>query len=196
VVAETARNAPDDELGTLRFTAMSPMSPAAARNWQHTVDYVSDTVLLHAEMASSPLITGSAARLLAATLLATFPNTWVTEPRPRDRADATPATLHRAIDFIEANADLDISAFDIAQAALATSRAVQLAFRRHLRTTPMAYLRHVRLQRAHEQLRALSLTDGVTVTQVAARWGFASPSRFARYYRAAYGVTPSRTLHD
>jgi AraC-like DNA-binding protein len=34
------------------------------------------------------------------------------------------------------------------------------------------------------------------VTQVAARWGFASPSRFARYYRAAYGVTPSRTLRD
>ncbi|MBV9208307.1 MAG: helix-turn-helix transcriptional regulator [Actinobacteria bacterium] len=194
VAAEVARNAPDQQLGPVRFTSMSPRSAAAARNWRYTVDYITDTVLPNQETASSPLITSSATRLLAATMLATFPNTWIIEPCPLDRADATPSTLRRAIGFIEANADLDITVTDVARAALATSRAVQLAFRRHLDTTPMAYLRRVRLERAHEQLRKASPDDGVTVTQIAARWGFASPSRFAQHYQAAYGIPPSRTL--
>jgi AraC-like DNA-binding protein len=36
----------------------------------------------------------------------------------------------------------------------------------------------------------------VTVRAVAYRWGFSSPSRFAAYYRRAYGVCPSRILHS
>jgi AraC-like DNA-binding protein len=192
--ADVARSAPDQELAPIRFTGMSPRSAAGARSWLYTVDYITDTVLRNPETASSPLITGSAARLLAATMLATFPNTWVTEPGPRDRTDATPGTLRRAIGFIEENADLDITVTDIARAAVATSRAVQLAFRRHLDTTPMAYLRRIRLERAHEQLSKARPDDGITVTQVAARWGFASPSKFAQYYRAVYGAVPSHTL--
>ena len=36
--------------------------------------------------------------------------------------------------------------------------------------------------------------DGTTVTAVAARWGFASPSQFAGRYRRTYGQLPSHTL--
>ncbi len=32
------------------------------------------------------------------------------------------------------------------------------------------------------------------MTVIAYRWGFSSPSRFAPYYRDAYGMLPSRTL--
>jgi transcriptional regulator GlxA family with amidase domain len=32
------------------------------------------------------------------------------------------------------------------------------------------------------------------VGQIAARWGFAHPGRFAALYREAYGTSPSRTL--
>lgn len=35
-----------------------------------------------------------------------------------------------------------------------------------------------------------------TVTAVAYRWGFTSPSRFAVYYRQAYGIPPGRTLRS
>ena len=71
---------------------------------------------------------------------------------------------------------------------------MQIAFRRQLDTTPMAYLRRVRLDRAHEQLRAADPGQGTTVTTVATRWGFASPSRFTADYRAAYGELPSHAL--
>ncbi|ANZ40367.1 hypothetical protein BBK82_34440 [Lentzea guizhouensis] len=67
---------------------------------------------------------------------------------------------------------------------------MQLAFRRHLDLTPMAYLRQVRLGRAHEDL----LAGGGPVTSVAHRWGYAHAGRFAVDYRRAYGVPPSETL--
>jgi len=60
--------------------------------------------------------------------------------------------------------------------------------------TPMAYLRRQRLGRAHKQLLAADPADGLTVRQVAARWGYANLSRFAADYRRAYGQPPSRTL--
>ena len=73
--------------------------------------------------------------------------------------------------------------------------AVQLAFRRHLDTTPIEYLRRVRLDRAHHDLIAADPAR-VTVTAIAVRWGFPSPSRFAARYRQAYGISPSHTLHS
>jgi transcriptional regulator GlxA family with amidase domain len=116
------------------------------------------------------------------------------EPHHQDRTDATPTALARAIAFIDINADIDISIIDIARAACVSVRAVQLAFRRNLDTTPTAYLRRVRLARAREALVAAGPQDGTTVTQTAARWGFADPSRFAAAYRIAYGELPSHTL--
>jgi AraC-like DNA-binding protein len=43
-------------------------------------------------------------------------------------------------------------------------------------------------------LTGLLTTAGATVAEVARGWGFADPGRFADYYRACYGVSPSRTL--
>jgi transcriptional regulator GlxA family with amidase domain len=102
--------------------------------------------------------------------------------------------VRRAISFIEAHPDQDISVADIAAAACVTTRAVQLAFRRHLNTTPTGYLRRIRLDYAHRELLAAD-PERDTVTAVAYRWGFPSASRFAVHYRAAYGVLPSHTLH-
>lgn len=195
-VAEVARNRPDDPLPALRFTSERPAGPAAARHWVQTVAYLTDSLTAAPAFITHPLLLGTMTRLLAATMLTTFPNASVSRPHPHDRSDATPTALSRAIIFIDTNADLDISVVDIARAARVTARAVQLAFRRHLDTTPTAYLRRVRLERAHEQLMAARPGDGATVTEVAARCGFADPDRFTAAYRETYRRLPSRTLHD
>ena len=99
--------------------------------------------------------------------------------------------MRRAIAFIEQHPDADIGVADIAAAANVSIRAVQFAFRRHLDTTPMYYLRTVRLDRAHHDLLTTNPSLGDTI---AARWGFHHHSRFAARYRHAYGVTPRHTL--
>jgi AraC-like DNA-binding protein len=185
--------APDRSATSLRFTGYRPVSPHAADHWVRTYRYVS-RLLDNPEAAAHPLVLGSATRLLAAALLATFPSTASADTGSQDRRDATSATLHRAITYIEAHPDQDVSVADIAAAACVTVRAVQLAFRRHLDTTPMAYLRRVRLTVAHQDLLQAD-PQNTTVAQVANRWGFTSHSRFAALYRCAYHELPSSTLH-
>jgi AraC-like DNA-binding protein len=192
----------------LRFLSPRPASPAARAQWTAVTRYV-DGLLANPDAALSPLVVTSAARLLAATALTVFPNTGFPNtgfpgtalvPAPRDRRDAPAATarrgtatVRRATAFIDEHPGRDITAADIAAAACITVRALQMAFRRELDTTPMAYLRTVRLARAHREL--LDLGPGQdTVTAVAYRWGFSSASRFSAYYRETYGVTPKQTL--
>lgn len=187
--ADVAGNRPDDVLGPLRFTTLRPANSAATRSWLRTVDYVTTSLRTNPDAMRQPLIATVNTRLLAASLLTAFPNTWTADPV--DRTDASPTSLSRAITFIETHGGLDIGVLDIAGAAHASARAVQLAFPRHLDTTPMAYLRRIWLD---QQLRANTRGDGSTVTDVAAHWGFANPGRFAVLHRQVSGQPPCHTL--
>lgn len=114
-------------------------------------------------------------------------------PPSGERHPAAPDTLQRALAFIGDRAGDDITVADIARASFVTVRALQMSFRRHLGTTPLGYLRRVRLERAHAELLAAN-PDHDTVTEIAARWKFSTPGRFGAYYRALYGVAPGYTL--
>jgi AraC-like DNA-binding protein len=198
-IAAIAATRSDIEPADVRFDAVTPVSPGTARYWQSLVAHLGRQLITpdqQAPLRRNALLQSSALDMLAAAALTVFPNTAMTAAQvPGPGWMAAPA-VRRAVGFIDEHADRDISAADIAAAAHVTIRAVQLAFRRHLDTTPSAYLRRVRLDHAHQQLCAASPGDGVTVTEVAARWGFASPSRFAASYRDAYGVLPSYTLRS
>jgi AraC-like DNA-binding protein len=178
----------------LRFHSLHPAGAAARTQWENTSRYA-ESVLANPEAAASPLIIQSTARLLAATALTVFPNTVTAEADTQNRRDASTATVRRAVAFIDEHAEKDVSVNDIATAANVTTRAIQLAFRRQLDTTPLGYLRQVRLARAHAELLAANRSSE-SVTTVAYRWGFSSPSRFAAAYRRTYGVTPSDTLRQ
>jgi AraC-like DNA-binding protein len=192
LVATLDDGAPDP----VRMLGHRPVSRQAALHLQRAVAYVRDSVMAVPEAERAPLVVSAAAQYVAASVLHAFPNSAATAATAGDRRDAHPATLRRAMAFIEANPAADISVADIAHAACVTPRALQLAFRRHLDTTPTDYLRWVRLDCAHHDLARASPGDGTTVTSVAYRWGFPNPSRFARYYRAAYGTTPAATLRN
>jgi len=50
---------------------------------------------------------------------------------------------------------------------------LQRAFRQYRDTTPMGYLRRIRLDHAHRELLTADPSRGDTVSAIAARWGFA-----------------------
>ena len=108
---------------------------------------------------------------------------------------AQPPQLRRAVAFIQENAQNDIGLADIAAAVGVTPRSVQYMFRRHLGTTPLEYLRRLRLDRAHRDLQAADPSVD-TVTAIAGRWGFSHAGRFSIAYKQVYGIKPSRTLRD
>ncbi|NUP28290.1 MAG: helix-turn-helix transcriptional regulator [Nocardia sp.] len=179
----------------IRLSSHRPVSPAANRQLTAVITHL-QRVATDPATAASPLLAATGADYLAATVLATMPTTAVTEPAAADRRDAHPETVRRAVAYLESHLHEDVTITEVAAAAFVTPRALQLAFRRHLGTTPLRYLRRLRLAGAHDELRAAVAGDGQTVTTIAHRWGFAHPGRFAIAYRSHYGRPPSEALHS
>ena len=111
----------------------------------------------------------------------------------KGEALAAPRAIRTAVENIEENAHLPLTLSAIAARSSVSVRSLQLGFQRHLDTSPMTYLREVRLRRAH---RALLEADPsmTTVASVARRWGFNHPGRFAAAYTGRYRETPAETL--
>jgi AraC-like DNA-binding protein len=113
-------------------------------------------------------------------------------------AEERPSTLRRrsrirqVVDVIEAHPEEPLTSAHLAALAGVTERSLQIAFQKEFGTSPSAYVRDVRLERIHAELREPG--GGSTVTEIAARWGFLHPSRFAQHYHRRYGVLPSETM--
>ena len=174
--------------GSLHFDHSVPPSPAALRTWNSTVRLIAQTYL-GGEIA--PMMRAEMARLAAVAMLDTFSHSSTSLPEallaPRN------ASLRSAVEYVHAHAHLPITAADVAQHAGLTARGLQQSFSRHLETTPTEYLRGVRLERVHEELRAGS-PDRVTVAEVARRWAFAHLGRFSAAYVKRFGEYPRDTL--
>ncbi|SNY59452.1 AraC-type DNA-binding protein [Paractinoplanes atraurantiacus] len=117
------------------------------------------------------------------------------EALTRRTAAYRPQPVRRAVDAIQASPESPFTLAELAAAAGVGVRALQAGFQRYLGCTPMAYLRHVRLARVHDELRAAD-PRRTTVTEIAYRWGFAHLGRFAAAYRSRYGASPRETLQQ
>ena len=189
VAAEATGHAP----AAIRFGLSRAVSTERAQHWQELVRYVTHDFCHNPVAYSSPLIHAHTMRLMAASVLETFPNTTMgLEPARPGGADAS--AVRRAVAFVDEHAAEPIGLTEIAAAARLGTRTVQEAFRRHLDQSPMAYLRQVRLERARRDLLAADPATGTTVAEVASRWGFAHHGRFAALYQSRYGSSPSQTL--
>jgi AraC-like DNA-binding protein len=113
----------------------------------------------------------------------------------RRQAQCSPLHVARAIDAIHAEPQRPYTVAALAEIAGVSPRSLGQAFHREVGMAPMAYLREIRMEGAHTELRTAdpALTS---VADVARRWGYARPGRFAERYRAVYHADPSETLHN
>jgi AraC-like DNA-binding protein len=100
-----------------------------------------------------------------------------------------PYFLKRADQFIADQIGSAITVSRLAEHCGVSWRTLQKAFMDFRGVTPVAYARNMRLDHAH---RALGEGDA-GVTEVAARFGFGSPTTFSLEYRKRFGQSPSRT---
>src|SRR5690349_6977817 len=179
---------------SLRFESMSPVSGRAAVQWSQTVTFCSQQLLNTDTAQISPILVQELTRMIAVVLLEAFPNTIMTSAYLPGPGWAPSSAARRAAEFIETHAGQPLTLSEIATASGVTARALQYAFRRHYGTTPTGYLRKVRLDRAHQELRTEDPAGGLTVQKVARRWGWSDSSKFTAAYQQQYGQVPSRTL--
>jgi AraC-like DNA-binding protein len=174
------------------FGAALPLQAAAARDWVRLLLMVHrqlkcpDPLLQHS-LVWDPLVESLIHGLL------------LVADHPYSQALAAPAAPGRlgavrdAMDIIEAGPHLPLTTSTLARQCHVSVRALQAGFRRHLGMSPMAYLRVVRLQRAHRDLRSAD-ADHSTVACIAHRWGFTHLGRFAAAHKQTFGETPLQVL--
>lgn len=172
----------------LRF-ALRPFSDDLERVWQRTLSY------LWAD-GEGALPIGAVAKAafddyLLTLLLHHHPHNYSDEFARRERG-AAPGMVCRAERFMVDHAAVPIMVADVAAEAGVSVRSLQAGFHQWRATTPMAFLRDVRLQSA--QVALLHADEETSVTAVAVKYGFSHLGRFSAYYRAKFGETPSATL--
>ena len=171
---------------------ITAVSAAAAKRLRSAVDFAWDLVAGNPAAADQPLVTGSTARLLAAAGPEHLPEhrhgrADPGRPPRRPPRHAEPGhRVHRGA----RRADLTrrTSPRPRTSASAPLQAGLPPGARRHAAGLPAPGPAGA----AHRDLLAGG-PAGPTVTAVSVRWGFSSPSRFAAYYRDAFGVPPSYT---
>lgn len=111
---------------------------------------------------------------------------------PTTEAEVVGAPLDRAKVFMHLQCTRTIAVSEIADAAGISVRTLQQTFLSQEQTTPLSYLRTIRLQKVRWALRlALPATS---VRETASAWGFNHMGRFSGAYFEAFGEYPSETL--
>jgi AraC-like DNA-binding protein len=138
----------------------------------------------------SPIAIERLCEAMMIVLLEVVPNNYW--PRlTRTVSPAVPRRLKRAIEYMYANVSRSITVADIAREAGTSVRALQASFQQFKDTTPLNYLRTIRL----EGVRKALADDGssLSVAEIARNWGFSHMGRFAAAYHQAFGEIPSET---
>lgn len=170
--------------------AMSTWTPQA-RGWLRTVRFLREAAAPGSPLPAQPGTVDAIGRAAVTQLLETQRHTLTDAVSPVRYVPASVA--RRAVDYIHTHLGEVLPVTRIAEEVGTSTRVLQEAFRRELDTTPVAFVRELRLTRAHEMLRRAE-PGATTVTEVAMRLGITHLGRFSVDYRRRYGESPSAAL--
>ncbi|QDD65847.1 helix-turn-helix domain-containing protein [Herbaspirillum seropedicae] len=107
--------------------------------------------------------------------------------------------VQNAIDYMRAHAGEEIGILDVCRATHVSRRTLQYCFEERLDISPLQYLKALRLNAAHREIKRRTGEDRAhdrhaTIGNLAALCGFNHPSRFASEYKKMFGVLPSETV--
>jgi AraC-like DNA-binding protein len=137
-----------------------------------------------------------AERTLVLLLLNALPNNyrWAFSEEPLSAA--APYYVRRVESYIREHAREPLTPGDLVAVGGVSARSIYHGFRRFRSTTPMGYLKAVRLDLARDLLLKGRRSNGSNVTKAATVAGYANLSQFSRDYKARFRESPSRTLAD
>ncbi|HEY0889942.1 MAG TPA: AraC family transcriptional regulator [Nocardioides sp.] len=180
--------------GRLIFDFAADLSNPLGRRWRTVLELLVDELDRPTDMGQNPLVGRHLERLVIDGLLLGQKHNH-TDAMVHDRPAPMGAAIRHAVELIEDRPSEPWTAVSLASEVHLSVRALQEGFRRDVATTPMTYLRQVRLRRAREALQAAH-RDTTTVNAVAAGLGILHMGRFAASYRQAFGESPSDTLNQ
>lgn len=176
----------------LEFELGFSLTGGAGRDWLQLMHHMQAAIEQENLLQRSPLAAAQFEQLVMTTLLLGQPHNH-SALFERPQAALAPFYVKRAEAYIEANLDQPLSVAELAAQAGVSARSLQAGFQQYRGTTPMAYLRELRLRRVHEALLAAD-PQRSSVTDIALQWGFGHLGKFAVAYRQRFGESPSATF--
>jgi len=173
----------------LTFDLAMPQVGAASR-WWRTLRLLIEEIEADGD-AREGIATNLHETLLLVSLLEHHPNNFSARLACRHGAIA-PRHVRNVEAYIEANADRALTLDDLVEVSGVSGRALFEGFRRFRGTSPLAYVRTVRMRKVRDGLMAAE--EGQSVTSIATHWGFYQLGRFAAQYKVMFGEAPSETL--
>lgn len=178
----------------IEFDLAMDLTSSATAGLQSIISFVGSCEELSLSAEQYPLIAAQTEKLLMTALLNVQPHNY-REDLLRPGEVPAPRYVKRAEEFIANRASEAITIEDIAAAAGVSARSLQTGFKKYRNTTPMMFLRDVRLQRVREELVTAKLENSsASVTSVALTWGFTHLGHFTRAYAEKFKELPSDTL--
>jgi len=176
----------------VEFEGKVDLSTAGGRHLRNTVSYISDALDGPLRNLDNPMVLDGFKDLLLTSVLTLLPNSYSERLQGKPKSTVVPHYVKRARDFIQAHAGVSITLENLVHHSGCSYRTLQIAFNEAYGMPPMAYVKVVRLNFARNDLRFAE--DGVSVADVALKWGFSNVGRFAQSYNKQFGVMPSQTL--
>lgn len=158
--------------------------------WRNMMIYLAHLLQDLPSITTQHTITHQLEQLIINTLLSIHPHNYTGALNGPNRTLA-PRHVKKVEDYIENHADEALSPGSLAAMAGVSVRTLYTGFKDFRQTSPMEYLRTIRLQRARQDL--LKQDPNISITDIAIRWGFTHMGRFSQEYARLFGERPSET---
>jgi AraC-like DNA-binding protein len=176
----------------IMFTPGMDVTSGAGRAWVDALRLIERQARDRHGLLDHPLATGHLEKLLVDGLLLGHTHNY-TDALAQPRRPCAPPSVREAIELMRSRPEHPWTTAALARSVAVSARSLQDGFARSIGVPPTRYLRDVRLDRVHENLR-FAEPHTATVSQLAGRWGFLYLGRFAAAYREKFGESPSETL--
>ncbi len=111
---------------------------------------------------------------------------------PPQRSWPASSDVRQAIDYMRSSIGRKITMAELAAVCGVAERTLRKHFHAFVGVSPLDYFRRLRLAAVRADL--LEGANGVSITEVATRYGFSHFGRFSQQYRRCFGEAPSWTL--
>jgi AraC-like DNA-binding protein len=176
----------------LEFAPAVPLLTPGGQEIKALLQLMTASLLDGQGMCSSPITRKHMVSLLLSGLLTCLENNY-REELAQGVQVPKPAYIRKAQEFIATNVREPIGPDEIAAAAQVSARALYAGFKTSLNTTPMRYLRQLRLDMVHEMLTKVD-PRRASVTDIALQLGFQHLGHFCTAYKERFGELPRDTL--
>jgi AraC-like DNA-binding protein len=182
-------------IAPLEFSPSVPLGASGAIEITNLLRFMTSSLVERSGISSSEIARSHMASLLMSGLLTCLDHNYREELADSGRQRAKPAYLSKAQEYMKHNVSQPIGPEDVAAAVRVSTRALFVGFKTYLNTTPMRYLKDLRLDLVRDTLLSME-PHRASITTVAMDYGFHHLGHFCAAYKERFGEQPRETVQS